>query len=108
MVDDFDGDASAWWFSEGAAGVAVERFPCLFVDLGFEAAFERFVEIVRAEEISVADEEAFLVVVGVDEPTGDATGRTQDVDAAYRRRNFFVNFYNVNARLAKLGKDKFD
>ena len=56
----------------------------------------------------MADEEALLVVVGADEPTRDATGRTQDVDAAYRRRNFFVNFYNVDARLAKLGKDKFD
>ena len=31
VVDDFDGDASAGWFSEGAAGVAFERFPRLFV-----------------------------------------------------------------------------
>ena len=65
----------------------------------------------------MADEEALLVVVGVDEPTCDAVCvvtadfaavRMEDIDAAYRRRNFFVNFYNVDARLAKLGKDKFD
>ena len=56
----------------------------------------------------MADEEALFVVVGVDEPTCDAAVRTQGVDAAYRLRNFFVNFYNVDARLAKLGKDKFD
>ena len=54
----------------------------------------------------MADEEALLVVVGVDAPARDAAVRTQGVDAAYRRRNFFVNFYNVDARLAKLGKDK--
>ena len=32
------------------------------------------VGIVRAEEVGVADEEALLVVVGVDEPAGDAVG----------------------------------
>ena len=56
----------------------------------------------------MTDEEALFVVVGVDAPARDAAVRTQGVDAAYRRRNFFVNFYNVDARLAKLGKDKFD
>ena len=34
--------------------------------------FERLVGIVRTQEIGVADEEALLVVVGVDEPAGDA------------------------------------
>ena len=48
--------------------------PRLLVDLGFERGFERAVGIVCAEEIGVADEEAFLVVVGVDEPAGDAFG----------------------------------
>ena len=56
----------------------------------------------------MADEETFLVVVGADAPTRDAAVRTQGVDATYRRRNILVNFYNVDARLAKLGKDKFD
>ena len=48
------------------------------------------VGIVRAEEVGVADEEALLVVVGVDEPAGDAVGAVaadlagvgvEDVDA---------------------------
>ena len=48
------------------------------------------VGIVRAQEVGVADEEALLVVVGVDEPAGDALGAVaahlagvgvEDVDA---------------------------
>ena len=61
-------------FVEGAGGVAVERGPGFFVDLGLERGLERFVGIVRAEEIGVADEEALFVVVGIDEPAGDAVG----------------------------------
>ncbi len=48
MVDDFDGDATGFGFVEGAGGVAVERGPCLLVDLGFERGLERLVRIVRA------------------------------------------------------------
>ena len=36
--------------------------------------FRAWYGIVGAEEVGVADEEALLVVVGVDEPTGDAIG----------------------------------
>ena len=49
----------------------MQRFPGLGVDLGFERGLERLVGIVCAEEVGVADEEIFLVVVSVDEPTGD-------------------------------------
>ena len=81
MVDDFDRDAAGGGFVEGAGGVAVERCPGFCVDLGFEGGFERRVRIVRAQEIGVADEEALFVVVGVDDPAGDATGAI----AAHRR-----------------------
>ena len=56
---------------EGAGGVAVEGRPGFRVDLGFEGGSEGLVGVVRAEEVGVADEEALLVVVGVDEPAGD-------------------------------------
>ena len=44
------------------------------IDLSFESCLQRAVGIVLAEEIGVPDEEAFAVVVGVDEPAGDAVG----------------------------------
>ena len=51
------------------------RRPGFLVDLGLERRLQRLVGIVRAEEVGVADEEALLVVVGVDEPAGDAVRR---------------------------------
>ena len=56
----------------------MERRPGFCVDLGFERGLQRAVGIVRAEEVGVADEEAFFVVVGVDEPAGDAVGAVAD------------------------------
>ena len=44
------------------------------VDLGLERRLQRLVGVVRAEEVGVADEKTLLVVVGVDEPAGDAVG----------------------------------
>ena len=44
------------------------------VDFGFEGCLEGFVRVVGAEEIGMAHEEALLVVVGIDEPAGDAVG----------------------------------
>ena len=41
------------------------------IDFGFEGGFEGFVGVAGSEEVGVADEEAFFVVVGVDEPAGD-------------------------------------
>ena len=55
-----------------------------------QGRLQRLVGVVRAQEIGVADEEALLVVVGVDEPAGDAVGAVapylagvgvEDVDA---------------------------
>jgi hypothetical protein len=51
---------------------ALWRLPCFLVYFGFECGFEGLVRVVGAEEIGVADEEAFSVVVGVNEPAGDA------------------------------------
>ena len=76
MVNDFDGDAAGFGLVEGAGGIAIEAFPGGFVNLGFQSRFKGFVGIVGSEEVGMADEEAFFVVVGVDEPAGDAFGST--------------------------------
>jgi len=74
VVDDFDGDAAGGGCFEGARGVAVQGAPGFFVDFGSQCGAERFIRIVGAEEVGVADEEAFFVVIGIDEPAGDAVG----------------------------------
>src|SRR5580704_17822266 len=72
MIDYLYGDAAGRRLVKRARGVAVQGGPGFFVDLGLERGLERFVRIVRAQEIGVADEEALLVIVGVDEPAGDS------------------------------------
>ena len=74
MVDHLDCYATGRGLVERARGVAVEAGPGVGVDFGFEGGFEGFVGVVGAEEVGVANEEAFFVVVGVDEPAGDAVG----------------------------------
>src|SRR5262245_60110802 len=90
MVDHLDGDPSRARLRERARGVAVERLPGSLVDLGLERRLQRLVRVAGAEEVGLPDEEALLVVVGVDEPAGDALGAVaahlagagvEDVDA---------------------------
>ena len=57
---------------EGAGYIAVESSPGVKVDLGLQRRLERLVGIVRAEEVGVADEKALLIIVGINEPAGDA------------------------------------
>ena len=74
MVDHFDGDAAGGRLVEAARQVVAQRGPRVGIDLGLQGGLQRPVGVVRAEEVGVADEEALLVVVGVDEPAGDALG----------------------------------
>ena len=78
MVNHLHGDAAGFGLIEGPGGVALEGGPSLLVDLGLEGGLERLVGIVRPQEIGVADKEALLVVVRVDEPAGDAVGTVAD------------------------------
>ena len=52
----------------------MEGFPGFLVDLGIERRLEGLVRVVGAEEVGVADKKALFVVVGVDEPAGNAVG----------------------------------
>ena len=56
---------------ERAAFGAVQRRPGILVDLGAQRCLQPLERILAAKEIGVANEEALLVVVGVDEPAGD-------------------------------------
>ena len=64
--------------SNGREVSLLQRRPGFCVDLGLQRRLQRAVGIVRAEEVGVADEEALFVVVGVDEPAGDAVGAVAD------------------------------
>ena len=71
MIDHLYGDATGLRLFERTGSIAVQSRPGFFVDLRFESGLERLVGVVRAQEVSVADEEAFFVVIGVDEPAGN-------------------------------------
>ena len=52
----------------------MEGLPGFLVDLGFERRPKGFVRVAGAQEVGVTDEEALFIIVGVDEPAGDAIG----------------------------------
>ena len=74
MIDHFHGDTAGGGLGERDGGVAVERLPGFLIDFGLEGGFEALVGVVLAEEVGLAHEEAFAVVVAVDEPAGDGGG----------------------------------
>ena len=90
VVDDLDSDAAGLRSPERPRCVAVQRRPGVGVDLRLQRRPERLVRVVGAEEVCLADEEALVVVVRVDELAGDAVGAVapnlagagvEDVDA---------------------------
>ena len=50
----------------------MERLPRLKVNLRFQRRLERFVRIVRAEEIGVTHKKTLRIIIGINEPAGDA------------------------------------
>ena len=61
VIDHLYRNPSRLRLGESAGGVAVERGPGFFVDLGFESRLERAVGVVGAEEVGVTDEEAWEI-----------------------------------------------
>ena len=78
MVDYFHRDPAILGFLERSRCITVQGRPGFFVDLSLKCGLQRAVGVVGAQEVGVADEEAFFVVVGVDEPAGDAVGTVAD------------------------------
>ncbi len=68
MVDDLDRDPPRLGLLEGPRCIAIERCPRLRVDFRLEAGLEGAVGVAGAEEVSLADKEALLIVVRIDEP----------------------------------------
>ena len=111
MIDHLNGDPSRGRFGEGPGGVATEGFPGFRVDFGFKCGLKGFVRIIGAEEVGVADEEALLVVIAIDEPAGDAVGVVatdfagvgmEHVDAFYFNLDLTVLcIEDINVRLAE-------
>src|SRR5690606_41604383 len=65
-------------FSFGPAATptpyALSLHDALPIYFSLEGGLQGLVRVARAEEVGVADEEGFLVVVSVQEPAGDAVG----------------------------------
>ena len=81
MIDHLHCDAPRFRAAERAGNVAVERGLGFFVDLGSNGGLQRFVGVIGAEEVGVANVEAFLVVVGVDEPGRPSLSRSRSISA---------------------------
>ena len=62
------------WLCERPRGVAVKRIPGFPIDLGLEGGLERFVRVVRAEKVCLANEEATLVCGGINRIGADEAG----------------------------------
>ena len=106
MIDDLDGNFACFRGVKRAAFGGIEHGPGGFVDLSTEGALELFVGLIGTGEIGVADEEAFTVVVGVDEPSGDVVGGVTPNLAGGRVVN--VEAFDFDAELAVFGFFDFD
>src|SRR5882672_1079623 len=71
MVDHFHGNSSGLGFLKCSGCVAAQRGPGFGVDLRLKSGLESAVWVVRTKEVRVPNEEAFFVVVRVNEPTRD-------------------------------------
>ena len=67
MVDQLHRDPLTFRLVERPRKVAVESSPGAFVDFGLESGLQGLVGIVGSQEVGVTYEEAFFVVVSVDE-----------------------------------------
>ena len=105
-MDHLHGDAAILRLVEDARRVAVQGGPRFAVALGLQGRFEGGIRVVRTQEVGVAHEEAFLVLVGVDEPAGDAVGA--DADDFNGARFEDVHAVHLHAELAVLLVDEGD
>ena len=74
MIDHLDRDLAGLGLLKGVGGRRVQGAPGGLIDLGPQGALQFFVRLVGAGKVGVANDEGFLVVVGVDEPAGNVVG----------------------------------
>jgi hypothetical protein len=72
VVDHLNRNPARLWLVKWPRCIAVQRLPRVFIDFGLQRCLQRPVGIVRAQKMRVPNEEAFLVVIGVDKLAGDA------------------------------------
>src|SRR5664280_94040 len=83
----------------------MEGGPGILVDFRLERGLERTIGVVCAEEVRMADEEALLVVISVDEPAGDTVRAVAPYLA--RARMKYVDAVHLHAQAAVLlGKQR--
>ena len=120
MIDYLHSDAARGGFLKWTGGIAVQCLPSILVDFGFQRGFQCFVRVVGSQEVGVAYEEAFFVVVGVNKPASDAiyaialylaTAGVEHVDAidldlvllVFRFRDVYVRFAEDDEQVALAG-----
>ena len=74
MIDHLHRNPPRLGLFESPRHIAVQRLPRLLVDLRLERRLQRLIRIIRSQEIGMPHEEAFLVVIRIHEPAGDAIG----------------------------------
>ena len=78
VIDHFDRNAPGLGLVKRARYIAVQCAPGIGVDFGFQRGFQGAVGVVRSQKIGVADKETFFVVIGVNEPAGNAVNIVAD------------------------------
>ena len=92
MIDDLDGDFASFGRVERIALCRVESFPGGFVDPGMRCPFETLAWIAGTVEVGVLNEEAFAIVVGVDEPAGNVVSGGANPSARPCHAQSFLHF----------------
>ena len=90
VVDDLHRNAPGLGLVKRARYIAVQCAPSIGVDFGFQRGFQGAVGVVRSQKIGVADKETFFVVIGVNEPAGNAVNIVADDFAG-------LGFENIHA-----------
>ncbi len=101
MINDLDGYPTGCRFVEWSRGITVQTGPGFFVDFGFEGGFQCFIGIVGAQEVGMTDKETLFVVVGIDEPAGNAFSTIATDFAGIGMKD--VNAVNLNPNLVVSG-----
>src|ERR1043166_2196993 len=106
MVNHLYRDPAFCRAGERARSVTVERLPGFAINFRLQGRLQGAIGIIRSQEIGVADKEAFLVVIGVNEPARDPIGVIADHLAGLWLED--VHTANIDLDLALLSIQNLD